>query len=135
LVHPVDPRAGQGGERRQVRLGREPLGLEAAHLAGRRRQPVEPFPPHDGAHRWIAGEPLGVVHVLVTGEAAGDRLPQEAEQPVASVLPAPPFGESGCGHRGQAESVVQFAVGEQAAVRGDSGAVELELEPAVEGDP
>src|SRR5215212_11455591 len=49
LVHPVDPRAGQGGECRQVRLGWEPLGLEAAHLAGRGRRSVEPLPAHYSA--------------------------------------------------------------------------------------
>jgi hypothetical protein len=54
---------------------------------------------------------------------------------VPNVLPAPAFGEGGCGRRGQAEGVVQFVVGEQAAVGGDPGAVELELEAAVEGDP
>ena len=119
----------------EVGLGREPLGLEAAHLAGRGRRPVEPLPADDGAHRRIAGEPLGVVDVLVAGEPAVDRLPQQAEQPVADVLPAPAFGEGRRGRRGQAEGVVQLAVGEQAAVGGDPGAVELELEAAVEGDP
>jgi hypothetical protein len=39
------------------------------------------------------------------------------------------------GRRGQAEGVVQLAVGEQAGVGGDPGAVELELEAAVERDP
>ena len=134
-VHPVDPGAGQVGERREVRLGRQPLGLEAAHLAGRGRRPVDALPADDGAHRRIAGEPLGVVDVLVAGEPAVDRLAQQAEQPVADVLAAPALGEGRCGHRGQAEGVVQLAVGEQAAVGGDPGAVELELEPAVEGDP
>ena len=94
-----------------------------------------PLPADDGAHGRVAGEPLGVVDVLVAGEAAVDRLPQEAEQPVADVLPAPAFGEGRRGRRGQAEGVVQLAVGEQAAVGGDPGAVELELEAAVEGDP
>jgi hypothetical protein len=34
FVNAIDPGAGQVSERRQVRLGRKPLGLEAAHLAG-----------------------------------------------------------------------------------------------------
>jgi hypothetical protein len=54
---------------------------------------------------------------------------------VLGVLPAPALGEDGCGCRGQADDIVQLAVGEQAGVGGDPGAVELELEPAVEGDP
>src|SRR3954468_9885883 len=77
----------------------------------------------------------GPLRHLVAGEAAVDRLAQEAEQAVADVLAAPAFGESRHGHRGQAEGVVQLAVGEQAPIRGDPGAVELELEATVEGDP
>jgi len=97
--------------------------------------PAEPLAADDGAHGGIAGEPLGVVDVLVAGQPAVDRLPQEAEQPVADVLPAPALGEGGCGRRGQAEGVVQLAVGEQTAVGGGPGPMELELEPTVEGDP
>jgi hypothetical protein len=134
-VHPVDPGAGQVRERREVGFGRKPLGLETAHLAGRGRRTVEPLAAHDGAHGRVAREPLGVVDVLVAGEPAVDRLPQEAEQPMADVRPAPTFGKGRGGHRGQAKGVVQLAVGEQAAVGGDPGPVELELEPAVEGEP
>ena len=93
LVHPVDPGAGQIRERREVRLGRQPLGLEAAHLAGRGRRPVETLAADDGAHRRIAGEPLGVVDVFVAGEPAVDRLAQQPEQLVADVLAAPALGE------------------------------------------
>jgi hypothetical protein len=39
------------------------------------------------------------------------------------------------GRRGQAEGVVELAVGEQAGVGGDPGAVELERQAAVERDP
>jgi hypothetical protein len=134
-VHPVDPRAGQVRERGEIGLGWEPLGLEPAHLAGRSRRPVEPLPADDGAHGGVAGEPLGVVDVLVAGEPAVDGLPQQAEQPVADVRPAPTLGEGGCGRRGQAEGVVQLAVGEQAGVGSDPRPVEFELEAAVEGDP
>ena len=94
-----------------------------------------PSPADDGAHRGIAGEPLGVVEVLVAGQAAVDRLAQQAEQPVANVLSAPALGEGRCGHRGQIEGIVQLAVGEQSAVGGDPRPVELELDAAVEGDP
>jgi hypothetical protein len=75
LVHPVDPGSGQLGERREVGLGREPFSLEAAHLAGRGRGPIDTLPADDGAHGGIAGEPLGIVHVFVAGEPAVDGLP------------------------------------------------------------
>ena len=135
FMHAVDPGAGQVRERREVRLAREPLGLEAAHLAGRGRRPIDPLPAHDGAHSRIAGEPFGIVDVFIAGEAAVDRLAQQAEQPVANVLSAPTLAERRGGHRGQAEGVVQLAIGEQAAVRGDPSTMEFELDPAVEGDP
>jgi hypothetical protein len=134
-MHPIDPHAGQVRERGEVGLGREPLGLEAAHLAARCGGPVEPLAADDGAHGRVTREPLGVVDVLVAGEPTIDCLAQEAEQPVPDVLPVPAFGEGRCSHGGEAEDVVQFAVGEQAAVGGDPGAVELELQAAVEGDP
>ena len=134
-MHPVDPGAGQSGERGEVGLGGQPLGLEPPHLTGRGRRSVEPLTPHDGAHGRVAGEPVGVVDVLVAGEPAVDRLPQEAEQPVPSVLPTPAFGKSRHAHCGQVEGVVQLAVREQTTVRGDLGPMELELDPAVEGDP
>ena len=53
----------------------------------------------------------------------------------ASWLPSPALGESRGGRRGQVEGIVQLAVGQQARVGGDTGAVELELEAAVERDP
>jgi hypothetical protein len=46
---------------------------------------------------------------------------------------APALGEGRHGHGGEAESIVQLVVGEQAGVGGDLCAVELELE-AAEGD-
>jgi hypothetical protein len=54
---------------------------------------------------------------------------------VPDVLPAPALSEARGGQRGQAEDVVQLAVGEEAAVGGDPGAVEFELQAAVEPDP
>jgi hypothetical protein len=48
---------------------------------------------------------------------------------------APPLAESCHSHVSQAEGIIQLAVGEQAAVRSDPRTVELELDPAVEGNP
>jgi hypothetical protein len=39
-----------------------------------------------------------------------------------------------CGHRGKAEGVVQLAICEQAAVTGELSTMELQLDPAVEGN-
>ena len=54
---------------------------------------------------------------------------------MANVLSAPTLAKSRGGHRGQAEEIVQLAISEQAAVRGDPRTVEFQLDPAVEGDP
>ena len=43
---------------------------------------------------------------LVAGEAAVDRLPHEARQPVANVLATPALGKDRGSRRGQAEGVV-----------------------------
>ena len=50
-------------------------------------------------------------------------------------LPRRPSASARRGHRGQAEGVVQLAIGEQPAVRGDPSTMEFQLDPAVEGDP
>ena len=109
-------------------------GLEAAHLAGRGRAPCAASPP---TMPRIAGsrEPLGVVDVLVAGEPTEDRLAQQPGQGMAPVPAAPRIGEHRTRHRGQAERVVQLAIGEQPGIGGDRGAVELELQAAVEIEP
>jgi len=38
------------------------------------------------AHRRIAAQPLGIVHVLVAGKPAEYRLPQQADEQVTTVL-------------------------------------------------
>jgi hypothetical protein len=61
----------------------------------------------------IGCEPFCAVYVLVSGERALNGLPQEAEQPVADVLPAPAPAQGR-----EVEGVVQLAVGEQAGTEG-----------------
>jgi hypothetical protein len=106
------------GERRGVRPRGQPLGLEPPHLAGRGCGPIHALASDDRTHRWIISETPGIVHVLVAGGAA---------QLVPNVGAAPPFAESCRCHRRQTESVVQLAIGEQTAVRGDPGAMNSSL--------
>ena len=77
-MHLVDPGAGQIGERLEVRVGRQPLGLEAPHLAARGGCTIEPITANDRPHGGVAGEPLSIVDILVAGEPTEHRL---AEQP------------------------------------------------------
>jgi hypothetical protein len=85
-------------------------------------------PADDPAHRGIAPEAVGVVHVLVPSEAAEHGLAELGEQRVARVLPGARIVEPVGGELRQAERVVEFAEREQAGVRGDGGAVEFKLQ-------
>ncbi len=78
VVHPVDPNAGQGGQRRQIIIRRQPFRLEPSHLAGRGGHPIEALTVHDGAHDRIVREALGVIHVLVSGEPTEHRLTKKS---------------------------------------------------------
>ena len=49
-------------------------------------------------------------------------------------LPRPALRKRRCGHRGKAEGVVQLAICEQAAITGDPSTMELQLDPAAEGN-
>src|SRR6267154_5414782 len=64
-VHGVDPLARQIGKSSEVLRPGQPLGLEAAHLAGRGSLthwcPTSDHP----THCRIAAQPLGIVHVFV----------------------------------------------------------------------
>ena len=72
LVHRVDPLARQVGEGSEVLRPHQPLGLEAAHLAGGGSRPFDrPIADHPAYCR-VAAQPVGVVHVLVAGKPSED---------------------------------------------------------------
>jgi hypothetical protein len=62
-------------------------------------------------------------------------LAEQPDQLVARVPTTAPVEQFSDRHVGEPEGVVELAVGEQAAIGGDPGAVELELDPAVENGP
>jgi hypothetical protein len=72
------------------------------------------------------------VHVLVAGEAPEHGLAELSNQGVAAVLAGPGVGKDTPGELGQAEGIVQFPKGEQPGIGRDLGAVEFQLEPAIE---
>jgi len=80
-------------------------------------------------------EALGVVHILIAGEAAEHRLPQQPGEEMAGVATSAGFRQRATGQIGQPERVVQFPVGQQASVGGNTAAMELELQATVEIDP
>jgi hypothetical protein len=55
-------------------------------LAWRSRAALRRLAADNPAHRWIVTQTLGIVHILISSEAAEDRLPQQTDQRMASVL-------------------------------------------------
>src|SRR6476469_2613928 len=93
------------------------------------------LPPTHPAHRRIAAQPIGVVHILVTSQPAEYRLPQQPDQQVASVPAGTYLSQSLAAACGQCEYVVQLAIRQQSAIGGDCRAVELEHHSPVEIEP
>src|ERR1035437_1886855 len=83
-VHPVNPSPAEIGERDKVLCMRKPVGLEASHLAGGGCLLRCSTTANDPARR-ITPEPVGVVHVLVSGKATEHRLPQHSDQIMPTV--------------------------------------------------
>ena len=61
-------------------------------------------------------QPFGIVHVLITSETAEHRLPEQTDQRMAPVLAGAGISEHLTSQSGQAEFVVEFAVGEQPSI-------------------
>ncbi len=131
----VDPVPGQTRERGEVLLIRQPLGLEATHLAGRGRIALDGLAADDPAHRGITSQPVGVVDVLVSGKPAEYRLAEHANQIMATVPTRAAINQVLSRDNHQAERVIEVAIGQQARIGGDAGTVELKLEAAVEIEP
>jgi hypothetical protein len=94
---------------------------------------VVPGPHADhGTHRRVEPESLGVVEVLVPGQAAEDRLPQQGGRGVLSIPAGSTALQLTGGGSGQIEGDVVFAVGQESGIAGDLGAEESEPESAVE---
>ncbi len=71
----------------------------------------------------------------MSGQAPKHRLAQQARQQVARVLATPQVRQRRPAQIGQAESLVQLAVGQEPSVRRDLAAVEFEPQAPVEIDP
>jgi len=89
----------------------------------------------DPPHRGVARQTLGVVHVLITCKAAKHGLTQKPNKHVSRVLAATTVRQCCTGELRQAERIVQFAVRQKTRIGRDAGAVEFQLEAAVENEP
>ena len=90
---------------------------------------------HHPAHGRIMRQPVGIVHVLVPGQAPEHGLAELSNQGVASVRAGPGVRQDLSSGLAQAEGIIEFAAGEQPTIGRDLRSVELQLEAAVERDP
>jgi hypothetical protein len=118
-MNSIDPNARQVREGSDVLVGRQQLGLEPPHLAGRCAAAFDRLAADNPPHRGIAPETVGVVHILVSGETSIDRLAKQTDDAMPAVLPRPAVGQDIARQCGQPQGIVEFTIGEQSGVGGD----------------
>jgi len=79
------------------------------------------------------GKALGVVDILVAGQAAINRLPQQVSQGQLGVLAAARIRQVLSDQIAEAQPLVQLPHQDQAAVGGDPRSLEIDLQSSVEG--
>ena len=77
----------------------------------------------------------GVIDIFVAGKPPEHRLPQQPDQRMAAIPAGARIRQQVTRHRAETEGVVEFTVGQQSSIGGDLGAMELQLQPAVEIEP
>ena len=80
-------------------------------------------------------QPVGIVHILVARQAPKHRLAELAQQGMASVRAGAGVREDISRGLAQTKDIVEFAAGQQTAIRRDLRSVELQLEAAVKRQP
>jgi hypothetical protein len=80
-------------------------------------------------------QPLGVVHILVSGKATKYRLPEQPGQCVPTILATACVSQNITRYLGQTEYVVEFAIGEQPSIGGHYGTAKVEHQVAVKIEP
>jgi hypothetical protein len=89
----------------------------------------------DPAYRRVAAQPLGVVHVLVAGQPPEHRLPQQAGEPVPTILARARVRQCFRTSVGQVERGIQLAISQQSGIGGDRRTAKLQQQTAVEIEP
>jgi hypothetical protein len=129
LVHQVrvEPR-----EALIVPLLREDFRFEPVERRGKRDAALPPLTRAQHPKRGILGQPLGVVRVLIAGQAAVDRLAKEVGPGEPAIASGARIGEVPLDQRAQAEALAQLAGEQQAGIGGHRRAPELHAELRVE---
>src|SRR5689334_3082712 len=77
-------------------------------------------------------QPVRIVHILVARQAPEHRLAELAQQGMASVRAGAGVRQNLSSGLAQTKGIVEFAAGQQTAIRRDLRSVELQLEATVE---
>ena len=78
---------------------------------------------------------LGVVDILIAGEAAEHGLTKQTSQQVTGILASAALRQQRTREICEADRVIQFSVNKDAGIGGDATAVEFQPQAAVEIDP
>jgi hypothetical protein len=78
---------------------------------------------------------LGIVHVLISSEAAEDGLPEQPGQGMPAIPPGAFVSENLASHVRQPKRVVEFAMDKQPRIGGHDRTAKLQHHATVEIDP
>ena len=135
VMNTVDPRPVHVGQDFNVRIGRQKLRLEAAHLAGGRSLSFDGLASNNPTHGGITSKALSVVHVFITADTSKQRLAELSRHAVPSVLAGTDIVKHVSGNLAQAKGIIKLSIGEKPAIRGDLGTMKFQLQAAVKIDP
>ena len=128
-IHPLSIHAGQPFQ--VVFLGKH-LRLEPAHGIGACCLSLGASPSNDDSHGGVLGQPFSIVGVLVAGQTAVHRLPEQRHQLVLHVATAPALLQTGSCRLRQSQGIIQLTACQESGVRGDGSATKFQADSAVE---
>jgi len=135
VMHTIDPLAGKITKRGEVFLGGQNLRLEAPHLTGRCRPPLDGMTANNPTHGGITAQTVGVVHVVVATKTAKNGLAELPDHAMPPVLAGTTVGKNIASHLSKFNGGIKLSVGKQTGVSSDLGPVELKLESTVKIQP
>jgi hypothetical protein len=115
-----------------VPLVREDIRLEPVEGRSERDARVSPFTGGQHPKCRVLGQALGVVRVLVAGQAAVDRLAEEIGQRKLPIVSGARIREVSLDQGAKPEALVQLTREQQPGIGGDGGSPELDAQPGIE---
>jgi hypothetical protein len=122
----------QAGQAPVVLFLCQDIRLEPMQRGRERDARLPSFPQGEHPKRWVLGQSLGVVGILVTCQAAIDRLTKQIRQEELVIASGARISEMSFDQRVQAEALVQLTRQQQPGVGGHRCAVELDAKLGIE---